>query len=79
MSIVDLKKGISSLSSKKQVDLAYWIIFNLDASANNEDVVESSWRQEVRDRVAAIKSGKVHMIPAKEMWKDIFDNYVKTS
>ena len=75
MSIADMKNGISRLSAKEQPTLACWIIANLDGIPDNEVSVDAAWRQEVRSRVKAIKSGKVEMIPAAEMWKDILGNY----
>lgn len=78
MSIADIKSGISCLPAKEQAALAYWIIANLDGVADNDDSVEAAWRQEVRSRVKAIKSGKVEMIPAAEMWEDILGNYATT-
>ena len=78
MSIGDIKEGVSRLSVKEQAALAYWIIHSLEAVTENKDVVEAAWRKEVRARVEAIKSGKVQMIPAEEMWKDILGDYVKT-
>ena len=75
MTIADMKNGISRLSAKEQASLAYWIIANLDGIPDNEVSVDAAWRQEVRSRVKAIKSGKVEMIPAAEMWKDILSNY----
>jgi putative addiction module component (TIGR02574 family) len=62
-----------------QAGLVYWIIDNLDTVSEHEDVVDAAWRKEVRARVEAIKSGKVQMIAAEKMWKDILGNYVKTS
>jgi putative addiction module component (TIGR02574 family) len=79
MSIGDIKEGVSRLSIKEQAALAYWIIHNLEAVTEDEDVVDVAWRKEVRARVQAIKSGKVQMIPGEKMWKDILGNYVKTS
>ncbi len=78
MSIADIKNGVSRLSAKEQAALAYWIIANLDGVADNDDSVDAAWRQEVRSRVKAIKTGKVEMIPAAEMWKDILGNYAAT-
>jgi putative addiction module component (TIGR02574 family) len=75
MSIADMKNDISRLSAKEQAALAYWIISNLDEVADEDDSVDAAWRQEVRTRVEAIKTGKVEMIPAAEMWKDILGNY----
>lgn len=79
MSIGDIKEGVSRLSIKEQAALAYWIIHNLEAVTEDEDVVDVAWRKEVRARVQAIKSGKVQMIPGEKMWKDILGNYVETS
>ncbi len=78
MSIADIKNRVSRLSAKEQAALAYWIIANLDGVADNDDSVDAAWRQEVRSRVKAIKTGKVEMIPAAEMWKDILGNYATT-
>ena len=79
MSIVDIKNGVSRLSAKEQAALAYWIITNLDGVADKDVSIDAAWRQEVRSRVNAIKAGKVEMIPAAEMWKDILGNYAATS
>ena len=78
MSIADIKNGVSRLSAKEQAALAYWIISNLDEVADEDESVDAAWRQEVRSRVEAIKTGKVEMIPAAEMWKDILGNYGTT-
>ncbi len=78
MSITDIKNGVSRLSEKEKAALAYWIVSNLDGIAENNASVDTAWRQEVRSRVKAIKSGKVQMIPAAEMWEDILSNYAKT-
>ncbi len=78
MSIADIKNGVTRLSAKEQAALAYWIISKLDEIADEDDSVDAAWRQEVRSRVKAIKTGKVEMIPAAEMWKDILGNYAKT-
>ena len=78
MSIADIKNEVSRLSAKEQAVIAYWIIDNLDGVAGNDDSPDAAWRQEVRTRVKAIKAGKVKMIPAKEMWKDILGNYAAT-
>jgi hypothetical protein len=51
----------------------------LEASTEDEDVIDAAWRKEVRSRVEAIKSGKVQMVPAEAMWKDILGDFVKTN
>ena len=78
MSIGDIKEGVSRLSIKEQAALAYWIIHSLEAVTEDENVIDTAWRKEIQTRVEAIKSGKVQMIPAEEMWKDILGDYVKT-
>ena len=79
MSVADIKKGVSRLSVKERAVLAHWIIANLDPVAENEEILDAAWRREVRARVNAIKSGKVQMIPATDMWKDLLADYAKTS
>ena len=79
MSIGDIKEGVSRLSIKERAALAYWIIHSLEAVTEDEGVVDAAWRKEVLARVEAIKSGKVQMISAEEMWKDILGDYIKTS
>ena len=79
MGVADIKKGVSRLSVKERAALAHWIIANLDPVAENEEMLDAAWRQEVRARVNAIKSGKVQMIPATDMWKDLLADYAKTS
>ena len=79
MSVADIKKGVSRLSVKERAVLAHWIIANLDPVAENEEMLDAAWRREVRARVNAIKSGKVQMIPATDMWKDLLADYAKTS
>ena len=79
MSIGDIKEVVSCLSIKEQAALAYWIIHGLEAVTEDEDVVDTAWRKEIRARVEAIESGRVQMISAEEMWKDILGDHVKTS
>ena len=79
MSVTEIKEGVSRLSAKEQAALACWIIHNLEAVTEDEDLVDVAWRKEVRSRVEAIKTGKVQMIPAEEMWNEILGSYVKTS
>jgi len=78
MRIVDMKSNIKQLSVKERADLIRWIITNLDEVDAGEDIVDAAWRREVRTRVNEIRSGKVKMIPAEEMWKDFLSAYGKT-
>lgn len=79
MSIANVREGISRLPAKERAALAYWIIDNLDAATEDEDMVDAAWRKEVRARVEDTKSGEAQMIPAEEMWEDLLGNYVETS
>jgi len=77
--IVDIKSNIKQLSVRERVDLIRWIITNLDEVDEGEDIVDAAWRHEVRTRVNEIRTGKVKMIPAEEMWKGFLSAYGKTS
>ena len=79
MSISEIKKGVSSLSVKERAALAQWIITNLDQVSEEESVVNTAWRKQVRERVESIRAGKVKMIPAEEMWRYLLADYVKTN
>ena len=79
MNITNIKKDISQLSIQEKAALANWIITNIDKVIEKEDDVDAAWRHEIRSRVEEIKTGKVKMIPAEDMWKDLFSNYGKTS
>jgi putative addiction module component (TIGR02574 family) len=71
ISIADMKESVSRLSTRERASLPHWIIADLDTVAEGKDIVDAAWRQEVRARVDDIKAGKVQMIPADEMWKDL--------
>ena len=79
MSITDIKKDISQLSIQEKAALANWLITNIDEVIEKEDDVDAAWRHEIRSRVEEIKTGKVKMIPAENMWKDLLSGYGKTS
>ena len=79
MSIGAIKENVSRLSVKERAALARWIIENLELTLEGEGAVDAAWRQEVRQRVEDIRSGKVHMIPAEKVWRDILGNYARTS
>lgn len=79
MSITDIKKNISQLSIQEKASLANWIITKIDEVIEKEDDVDAAWRHEIRSRVEEIKTGKVKMIPAENMWKDLLSGYGKTS
>ena len=68
---------MSQLSVKERAALAHWTIANLDPVAEDKEVLDAAWRQEVRTRVNAIKSGKVQMIPTADMWKDLLADYAE--
>lgn len=79
MKIADIKKDISQLSIQEKATLANWIITNIDGVFEKENDVDAAWRHEIRSRVEEIKTGKVKMIPAEDMWKDLLSGYEKTS
>ncbi len=76
MKIADIKKDISQLSIQEKASLANWIITDIDGVVEND--VDAAWRHEIRSRVEEIKTGKVKMIPAEDMWKDFLSGYGKT-
>ena len=76
MKIADIKKDISQLSMQEKASLAHWIITDIDGVVEND--VDAAWRHEIRSRVEEIKTGKVKMIPAEDMWKDLLSGYEKT-
>ena len=79
MGIGAIKEDVSRLAVKEQAALARWIIENLESTSEGEGAVDSAWRQEVRKRVEDIRSGKVDMIPADKVWKDLLGDYARTS
>ena len=79
MGIGAIKEDVSRLAIKEQAALARWIIENLESTSEDEGAVDLAWRQEVRKRVEDIRSGKVNMIPADKVWKDLLGDYARTS
>ena len=78
MSVADMKRNIAQLPADERAALARWILTNLDDVVEDEDAVDVAWRREVRARVDAIRAGRVQMIPADDMWKDLLSAYGKT-
>jgi putative addiction module component (TIGR02574 family) len=68
---------VSRLPIQDQAMLAYWIIVNLEEIDEPQEAVDIAWRAEIRNRVKEIRDGKVRMIPADEMWKDLLKNYAQ--
>jgi len=80
VNIADIKKDISQLPIQEKSALANWIISDIDEEAiRKENDLDATWRHEIRLRVEEIKTGKVKMIPAEDMWKDLLHSYGKTS
>jgi putative addiction module component (TIGR02574 family) len=79
MSVTDIKEDIAKLSPGERADLVRWIICDLDEMSEPEDEVEAAWRLEVRQRIDAMRTGKIEMVPAEESWKDLFSIYGQTS
>jgi putative addiction module component (TIGR02574 family) len=76
MAIIDnVKEEVGRLSINDRAMLAHWIIINLEEIDEPQEAVDAAWREEIRDRIKEIRTGKVRMIPADEMWKDILKDY----
>ena len=71
MELSTLKNNIKTLPLKERADLAKWIISHLDEDDPSQKEVDTAWRKEIRKRISDIKSGKVKMISANDMWKEI--------
>ncbi len=77
MSIAEIRNRVLQLSTKDRAALAHWIISNLDDPLEDCGSDDADLRLEVRSRVNDIKAGKVAMIAAETMWKDILGEYGK--
>ena len=77
MATVDnVKKEVGRLSIQERAMLAHWILVNLDEDfVEPQESVDAAWREEIRNRIQEIRTGKVRMIPSDEMWKDLLNNY----
>jgi putative addiction module component (TIGR02574 family) len=75
--IENVKEEVSRLPIHDRAMLAYWIIINLEEIDEPQEAVDIAWRAEIRNRVKEIRDGKVRMIPADEMWKDLLKNYAQ--
>ena len=72
MEIVEnVKAEVGRLSIHDRARLAHWILINLERIDEPQEAVDSAWREEIRKRIKEIRTGKVSMIPADEMWKDL--------
>ncbi len=78
MAIIDnVKEEVERLPIHDRAMLAYWIIINLEEIDEPQEAVDIAWRAEIRNRVKEIRDGKVRMIPADEMWKDLLKDYAQ--
>lgn len=76
MAIIDnVKEEVGRLSINDRAMLAHWILINLEEIDEPQEAVDVAWRKEIRNRIKEIRTGKVRMIPAEEMWKDILKDY----
>lgn len=75
--IENVKEEVSRLPIQDRAMLAYWIIINLEEIDEPQEAVDIAWRAEIRNRVKEMRDGKVRMIPADEMWKDLLKNYAQ--
>jgi ABC-type Mn2+/Zn2+ transport system ATPase subunit len=78
MAIVDnVKEEVRRLSIHDRAMLAHWILINLEGIDEPQEAVDSAWREEIRKRIKEIRTGKVSMIAADEMWKDLLKDYAQ--
>jgi len=78
MAIIDnVKEEVSRLPIHDRAMLAYWIITNLEEIDEPQEAVDAAWREEIRNRIKEIRNGKVKMIAADEMWKDLLKDYAQ--
>ena len=75
--IENVKEEVSRLPIQDRAMLAYWIIINLEEIDEPQEAVDIAWRAEIRNRVKEIRDGKVKMIAADEMWKDLLRDYAQ--
>ncbi|MCI0514372.1 addiction module protein, partial [candidate division KSB1 bacterium] len=71
----NVKEAVGRLSMHDRAILAHWILLNLEASDAPQEAVDTAWRAEIRKRIQEIRTGKVTMIPADEMWTALLRDY----
>lgn len=79
MGIGTIKKDVSRLPVKDRAELAHWILENLESTTEDQNAVDATWRKEIRQRVDDIESGKIMLMPAEKVWKDILGDYAGKS
>lgn len=77
--IENVKEEVSHLPIHDRAMLAYWIITTLEEIDEPQEEVDAAWREEISARIKEIRTGKVRMIPADEMWKDILKDYAQNN
>ena len=75
--IENVKEAVSRLPIHDRAMLAYWIITNLEEIDESQEAVDAAWREEIRNRINEIRTGKVKMIASDEMWKDLLRDYAQ--
>ncbi|MDZ7341618.1 MAG: addiction module protein [candidate division KSB1 bacterium] len=75
--IDNVKEEVGRLPLHERAMLAYWIITSLEESDEPQEAVDAAWREEIRNRIKEIRTGKVKMIAADDMWKDLLENYAQ--
>ena len=68
-----IKEQAKALSAKERADLAQELITSLDDEVDVD--VESKWDEEIRKRVADIKSGKAKGRAAEDILAEIRANF----
>ncbi len=70
MKTKDLIAEISDLPIEQRARIADQILQSLNAT---DPDIESAWIQEVEERVKEYEEGKVELIPAREVFKNLRD------
>ena len=70
--VEQLKSQVSVLSAAERTDLAYFLLASLEPE---EEGVEEAWREEIAQRVAAIRSGQAVGRPIEEVLSELRERY----
>jgi putative addiction module component (TIGR02574 family) len=68
-----LKAECAGLSDKERAELAYFLLHSLDSEEDPD--AEAAWKEEVRRRMAEIRSGQVTGKPAEQVFAKVREKY----
>jgi putative addiction module component (TIGR02574 family) len=67
-----VKEQLGKLPAAERAELAEFLLHSLDeGEAEEPKVVEAAWQEELRRRLADVEAGRVELIPADEVFKDL--------